>query len=48
LLRNHAKAPLHWAVIIDPAIAAAPRPAHDAVTEIDDGVLDDEVSSTTR
>jgi hypothetical protein len=48
LLRNHAKAPLHWAVIIDPAIAAAPRPAHDAVTEIDDGVLDDEVSSATR
>jgi hypothetical protein len=48
LLRNHAKAPLHWAVIIDPAIAAAPRPAHDAVTEIDDGVLDDEASSATR
>jgi hypothetical protein len=48
LLRNHAKVPLHWAVIIDPAIAAAPRPAHDAVTELEDGVLDDEVSSATR
>jgi hypothetical protein len=48
LLRNHAKAPLHWAVIVDPAIAAAPRPASDAVTEIDDGVLDDEASSATR
>ncbi|MEA2895736.1 MAG: hypothetical protein QOJ84_1351 [Bradyrhizobium sp.] len=48
LLRNHAKVPLHWAVIVDPAVAAAPRPAHDAVTEIDDGVLDDEVSSATR
>jgi hypothetical protein len=48
LLRNIAKVPLHWAVIIDPAIAAALRPAHDAVTEIDDGVLDDEVSSAAR
>jgi hypothetical protein len=48
LLRNHARVPLHWAVIIDPAIAAAPRPAHDAVTELDDGVLDDEVSSSVR
>jgi hypothetical protein len=48
LLRNVAKVPLHWAVIVDPAIAAAPRPAHDSVTEIDDGVLDDEVSSSAR
>ncbi len=48
LLRNLAKVPLHWAVIIDPAIAAAPRPAHDSVTEIDDGVLDDGISSATR
>ena len=48
LLRNHAKAPLHWAVIIDPAIAAAPRPDADDDVEIDDGVLDDEVSSATR
>jgi hypothetical protein len=48
LLRNIAKVPLHWAVIIDPAIAAAPRPAHDAVTEINDVVLDDEVSSAAR
>jgi hypothetical protein len=47
LLRNHAKVPLHWAVIVDPAIAAAPRPADNA-DEIDDGVLDDEVSSATR
>src|SRR3954470_2837341 len=43
LLRNHAKAPLHWAVIVDPAIAAAPRAATDATVE-----LDDEVSSATR
>ena len=40
--------PLHWAVIVDPAIAAAPRPASDADIEIGDGVLDDEVSSATR
>ena len=48
LLRNHAKAPLHWAVMLDPAIAAPPRPAADAGVEIDDGVLDDEISSATR
>jgi hypothetical protein len=48
LLRNLAKAPLHWAVIVDPAIAAAPKPADDAVIELDDGVLDDEVSSAGR
>jgi hypothetical protein len=50
LLRNHAKVPLHWAVIVDPAIAAAlpPRSADDADVELDDGVLDDEVSSATR
>jgi len=48
LLRNHAKVPLHWAVVIDPAIAAPPRPASDADSEIDDGALDDEVSSATR
>jgi hypothetical protein len=46
LLRNHARVPLHWAVIIDPALAAAPRSVDDV--EIDDGVLDDEVSSATR
>ena len=48
LLRNLAKAPLHWAVVIDPAIAAAPRATSDADVELDDGVLDDEVSSATR
>jgi hypothetical protein len=48
LLRNNAKVPLHWAVIIDPAIAAAPRPADDPDVKLDDGVLDDEVSSATR
>jgi hypothetical protein len=48
LLRNIAKAPLHWAVIVDPAIAAAPKPADDAVIELDDGVLNDEVSSAAR
>ncbi|WP_375413332.1 PAS domain-containing protein [uncultured Bradyrhizobium sp.] len=48
LLRRLAKVPLHWAVIIDPAIAAAPRPARDPVTEIDDVLLNDGVSSTAR
>jgi len=48
LLRGHAKAPLHWAVIVDPAIAAVPKPAGDADVELDDGVLDDEVSSAAR
>jgi hypothetical protein len=47
LLRNLQKVPLHWAVIVDPSIAAAPRPAYDSVNEIDDGMLDDEVSSAT-
>jgi hypothetical protein len=46
LLRNHAKVPLHWAVIVDPAVA--PRPADHADAETDDGVLDDEVSSSAR
>src|SRR3954471_4207685 len=42
LLRNHAKAPLHWAVIVDPTITAAPRPASDATVELDDDdLLDD-------
>ena len=44
LLRHAGKVPLHWAVIIDPAIAAAPRPADDA----DVDALDDEPSSATR
>jgi hypothetical protein len=48
LLRGHAKVPLHWAVIVDPAIAAPAKPDHDAVSELDDGALDDEVSSTAR
>jgi hypothetical protein len=48
LLRNHAKVPLHWAVIVDPAIAPPPRSAADANIDLDDGVLDDEVSSATR
>jgi hypothetical protein len=47
LLRGHAKVPLHWAVIVDPSIAAPPRPAHDAEFELDD-VLDDEVPSAAR
>jgi hypothetical protein len=47
LLRNHAKAPLHWAVIVDPAVAPAPRAATDATVELDDVVvLDDGISST--
>src|SRR3954463_9594814 len=49
LLRNHAKAPLHWAVIIDPAAAVAPRPVTDATIVLDDGgVLDDGVTSSSR
>jgi hypothetical protein len=43
LLRNHAKAPLHWAVVVDPAVAPVPRAASEATVE-----LDDEVSSSTR
>jgi hypothetical protein len=48
LLRSHAKVPLHWAVIVDPLMAAAPRPPDDAEFELDDGVLDDEVPSAAR
>jgi hypothetical protein len=48
LLRSHAKVPLHWAVIVDPAITAAPKPANGADIELDDSLLDDEVSSTAR
>jgi hypothetical protein len=48
LLRNHSKAPLHWAVIVDPAAAAPPRPANEAGVEPDDGVLDDGISSPAR
>ena len=47
LLRNIAKAPLHWAVIIDPALTAAPRPATAADDDADQIVLDDEVSAAT-
>jgi hypothetical protein len=46
LLRNHAKAPLHWAVIIDPAAAAAPRPVTSSTVVLDDdGLLDDGIAS---
>jgi hypothetical protein len=48
LLRGHAKVPLHWAVIVDPSMAAAPRPADDGDFELDDGVLDDGVPSAAR
>jgi hypothetical protein len=48
LLRNHAKAPLHWAVIVDPMTAAPPRPTGDAVVELDDIVVSDAVSSILR
>jgi hypothetical protein len=40
LLRNIAKAPLHWAVAIDPAMTVAPRPAQGAGTA-DEIVFDD-------
>ncbi len=40
LLRNVAKAPLHWAVMIDPAMSVAPRPVQDAGAD-DEIVLDD-------
>jgi hypothetical protein len=48
LLRNLAKVPLHWAVIVDPLVAAPPRPINEADVELDDGVLDDEASSASR
>src|SRR3954447_15313918 len=38
LLRNHAKTPLHWAVIIDPTAAAAPRPVSEDTVVLDDGI----------
>jgi hypothetical protein len=48
LLRNHAKAPLHWAVIVDPAAAPAPGPVTDATVVLDDdSILGGEVSSAT-
>ena len=40
LLRQIVKAPLHWAVTIDPAMIVAPRPAQDAGTA-DEIVFDD-------
>jgi hypothetical protein len=46
LLRNHAKAPLHWAVIIDPTAAAAPRPVSEATVFLDD--VDDGIPSSSR
>jgi hypothetical protein len=49
LLRNHARPPLHWAVIVDPMIAAPPRPVTDASVELsDDIVVVDAVSSLSR
>ena len=47
-MRNLAKVPLHWAVIVDPLIAAPPRPIDEADVELDDGVLDDEAPSAAR
>ena len=41
LLRHIAKAPLHWAVIIDPGMTVAPRPAQQGVNADDDIVFDD-------
>jgi hypothetical protein len=46
LLRNHAKAPLHWAVIIDPTAAAAPRPVSETTVFLDD--VDDGIPSSSR
>jgi hypothetical protein len=39
LLRNHAKTPLHWAVIVDPMTAAPPRPVTDAAVELNDDIV---------
>ena len=46
LLRNHAKAPLHWAVIVDPMTAAPPRPVTDATIELSDDIVVSEAVST--
>jgi hypothetical protein len=46
LLRNHAKAPLHWAVIVDPMTAAPPRPVTDATIELSDDIVVSEVASS--
>jgi hypothetical protein len=48
LLRNHAKAPLHWAAIIDPAVAAAPQTSGGETIELDDVALSDRASSPSR
>jgi hypothetical protein len=49
LLRNHAKTPPHWAVIVDPMTAAPPRPVNDASLELgDDIVVVDALSSAAR
>lgn len=47
LLRNIAKVPLHWAVLIDPAMTVAPRPAP-ALPDSEEVVLDDEASAASR
>ena len=39
LLRNHAKTPLHWAVIVDPMTAAPSRPVTDAAVELNDDIV---------
>jgi hypothetical protein len=46
LLRNHARAPLHWAVIVDPMTAAPPRPVTDATIELSDDIVVSEAVST--
>jgi len=46
LLRNHARAPLHWAVIVDPMTAARPRPVTDATIELSDDIVVSEALST--
>ncbi|MBS0531884.1 MAG: hypothetical protein JSS22_21200 [Proteobacteria bacterium] len=48
LLRNFTKAPLHWAVTIDPAIAVAPKPAGDASAENDGIVFGDTSTAAAR
>ena len=47
LLRNHSKAPLHWAVIVDPMTAAPARPVTGATVELSDDIVVSEAVSSS-
>jgi hypothetical protein len=47
LLRNHERAPLHWAVIVDPMTAAPARPVTGATVELSDDIVVSEAVSSS-